>query len=622
MKIKFKKHIHISLVIVAAIIFFIGTSAYNYQTQFFSPTGENDFVKWSSPDETANFIFSKLYAQTGELIITENYNIIAADIMHPRSIRADYGRLKPMSFLGMILGYGYIAKAFGYKVLPYLTPFFASLSLIFFYLLVKTIFNKSNGLISVFILASFPPFIYYSARSMFHNVFFVSMLIIAAYLLTLAFYKFRLKARLKKRLIRFFKKKNKLKQAVMFKKNYKLVFFRPLQILFGALGGVFLGIAISARASELIWIAPVMILIWLINIRKMNLPAIAFVVLGAVLGLFPTLYFNDFLFGNPIFGGYAEMNQSLVNIQQAGSDIVSLNNINNAAEKIKNSIFYFGLHPKFSLKMANIYFVQMFAYIFWPMLFGVVVMIAMFKKYKLKHWLWVMSLAITSFILILYYGSWEFHDNPDPSQFTIGNSYTRYWLPIYIMAIPLASIFIMRFTRAISSLAFIKKEGIKNKFLKNRANKKFLYWSLRIAALIFILNYSISFVLHNSQDGLLYLTQRQIQSRQEFDKILSLTEDNATIITKYHDKLLFPERKVIVGLFDDPAMISVYKDLSAYLPVYYYNFTFPQKDFDYLNNRRLKEAGLQIEKIEQITDSFTLYKLEPYIGSSTMKIIL
>ena len=89
---------------------------------------------------------------------------------------------------------------------------------------------------------------------------------------------------------------------------------------------------------------------------------------------------------------------------------------------------------------------------------------------------------------------------------------------------------------------------------------------------------------------------------------MELTESNAVIITRYHDKLFFPERKVIVGLFNDDNMNMRYAQLVDYLPVYYYNFTFPQKDVKYLNQSKLPKAGLRIEKIERVGD-FSLYKL-------------
>lgn len=601
------RHTNLFIVLLLALAFFFGTSAFNYKTQFYSQTGETDFVKWGSPDESANYIFTKLFAQTGELIIPEKYNIVTKDIMHPRSIRADYGRLKPMSFLGMVYYYGQLAKYFGYKAIPFLTPFFAALSLVFYYLLVKKVFNKSNALLSTVILAVFPPFVYYTARSMFHNVFFVSLLIISAYFLYLGFYSYSKEKRkeFKDRIYKFFSLK-KPKQETLFKSHYRLKFFKPKNVVFSLIGGIFLGIAIGARASELIWIFPAMFLVWLINIRKVNLVSLFFLLLGAVAGLAPILYYNEFLFGSFFFGGYAEMNQSIVNIALAGSDIVKLENVGTAAGRIRDAVFYFGIHPRFSLEMAYKYFVQLFPWVFWPMVFGLLFVLARPAKYKQRVWVWLSSFALISAVLILYYGSWEFHDNPDPNQFTIGNSYTRYWLPVYIMAIPFASLFLLKLTRGLSALLLAwkrEKAGL--------SARRFTYWSLRAAILILISYYSISFVLVNSQDSLVYLAQRQLDARVEQAKILSLTESNSAIITRYHDKLLFPERKVIVGLFDDPAMVGMYANLAQFLPVYYYNFSFPQADFDYLNTRRLKEAGLQIELVEKVTQDFSLYRLLP-----------
>ncbi|MEK7097379.1 MAG: hypothetical protein AAB906_00855, partial [Patescibacteria group bacterium] len=74
--------------------------------------------------------------------------------------------------------------------------------------------------------------------------------------------------------------------------------------------------------------------------------------------------------------------------------------------------------------------------------------------------------------------------------------------------------------------------------------------------------------------------------------------------------LFFPERKVIMGLFTDDNMNREYAKLAKLIPVYYYNFTFPEKDIDYLNNKRLPQFGLEIKEVEKISDSFTLYKLD------------
>jgi len=613
MNFKFKKVNSIFIVIILSLVFFLGTSSFNFYTQNYSIDGTNDFVKWASPDESANYVFTKLYAQTGNLSISENYNLYTSDIMHPRSLRSDHGEIKPVSFLGIILIFGQIAKLFSYKIIPFLTPFFASLGIIAFYFLIKKIFNKSNALLSSFLLASFPPYIYYTVRSMFHNVLFTVLLLFS---LTFLVYAFRKRKKTKFLLFRkFFKHK---KQASLFSANKfinKHLNFKKIDYLsyFSvSLSGIFLGLTIITRSSELLWILPLFLFLWVFNFKKIGFLKLLIFLIFVFISILPAGFYNKILYGSYFYGGYSEMNSSLAEMTNAGLEIVKatpmakLKSIQNSSQKIKEIIFHFGLHPRFSLKMAYEYFVKMFYWIFWLAFLGILIFLFQFKKYKKRHFIYLGGLIIISFILIIYYGSWEFHDNPDSSHYTIGNSYTRYWLPIYLGVIPFASLFIMRLTRAIASLLF-KLKSIN--FFQNRKNKKFVFNSLRAIIIILFFYIAVNFVLIGSEEGLVFLADRQRDSKMEWKKIIELTEGNSTIITRYHDKLLFPERKVIVGLFDDQNMIKEYANLVNLLPVYYYNFTFPERDIRYLNERRLKESGLQIKKIKKITSDFSLYKL-------------
>ena len=43
-----------------------------------------------------------------------------------------------------------------------------------------------------------------------------------------------------------------------------------------------------------------------------------------------------------------------------------------------------------------------------------------------------MSLVVSAWLLVVY-GSWWFSDNPDPTAITLGSSYVRYFLPLYIL---------------------------------------------------------------------------------------------------------------------------------------------------------------------------------------------
>jgi hypothetical protein len=60
-------------------------------------------------------------------------------------------------------------------------------------------------------------------------------------------------------------------------------------------------------------------------------------------------------------------------------------------------------------------------------------------------------------------------------------------------------------------------------------------------------------------------------------------------------------------------MNANYSHIASLLPLYYYNFNLPEKDIDYLNDRRLAEVSLNISEVQKITKDFTLYKLTPVV---------
>jgi hypothetical protein len=573
-----KKYWHWFAVVLLAIVFFFSASSFVFLTQV------DDFVKWSSPDATANYVFAKLYGQTGEINIFEKFNLEADDVIHPRSMRSDHGFVKPVSFLGIIIIYGKIVSLTSYKIIPFLTPIIASLGLIFYFLFIQKIFGKKNAIMSTFVLASFPVYLYYSSRSMFHNVLFMSLLIIGFYYCLL---------------------------MVKSKRKY-------LPLLHSALAGFFIGGAIITRTSELIWLAPILLIAWFFNIRKVSISKLIIFLSFLFISLLPIMSWNQILNGSFFSFGYPEINQSIYEIKETTSEIISNTAIGELAyhkelfENIKSNIFHFGVHPKDSLKKFYYYFIDMFPWLFWTSFFGLFLFLQDIKKWKRKHWVYVINFLILSIILVLYYGSWEFYDNPDRSQVTIGNSYTRYWLPIYLGAIPFLSLFLNRFLKALFSKKKLVQQDIlspKTKNIFSKINNKYVINSIIIIFIVMVSVYSINFVLFGSEEGLVYTYYKNTATRQEYREVMSFTESNSVIITRYHDKLFFPERKVIVGLFDDDRMNEGYAKLVNLLPVYYYNFSFREADIDYLNNSKFKNINLRIEKVKKVNKDFSLYRL-------------
>lgn len=587
-KIWFLKYWQWIILLIVASSFFVGTASFNYYAQ------ADGLIKWLSPDESSNYNFAKLYAQEGRLSFFEKYNLVSADIMHPRSYRSDQGVIKPVSFLGLILIYGYIAGLTTYKILPYLTPGFAAIGIIFYFLLIKEVFGKRNALISAMLAAVLPPLIYYSARSLFHNVLFVVLLIMSFYFAVIMTRNKKSPALASLPLRRSEPEIKALK--------FKILKFWP--DICAALAGTFLGLAIIVRSAELVWLIPAWLALWLFNIKKVGLIKLLIFLVFLAFSIGPALFWNQVLYGSYWRGGYDEMNRSILNIAGAGQAMVRSGAIKDSLVQIKNNIFHFGFAPRQSVKMLYFYFAAMFYWLFWPALFGFGWFLSRIKKWQRRHFCYFTVYTIIFSILLFYYGSWVFHDNPDPRSHTIGNSYTRYWLPIYLGAIPLASYF------------FIK--------LSNLFRKKILIYGLRALIMAGIFYLSLQFVLFGSAEGLVQSVARQLAWRAEYKRLLSLTESRAVIITQYHDKLLFPERKVIVGLFNDDEMVRRYAVLIKYLPVYYYNFTFPEKDYNYLNGTRLAQFGLKIEIVEKITKDFTLYRLAPAAAaeSSNMRFLI
>lgn len=546
---------------------FVLASAYNFYNQ------RDNFVKWSSPDETANYFFSKLYAQTGTLSYYEPYNLPAEQIIHPRSFKSDNGLLKPVSFLGMILIYGRLGAVFGIDFMPYLTPLLAAVGVFFFYLLIERWSNSQRlALISAALLTVFPVYLYYSARSFFHNVPFIAFLIIGLYFWSM---------------------------MVLGERRYDYCFTnvdrtRRLisKLSMAALAGFFIGLSVITRMAEIIWVLPALFLATVVYYRKLDIFKVLVFIAFFWFAILPALSWNKVLYGGFFASGYKEMNQSVSKVlavsQSGGGQVAIVDRLT----QIKDAVFYFGFNPEQSVRMFKYYVVDMFPFLFWPAVLGALFFLINFRKWRRGPVSFLVIWVLVSAVLILYYGSWKFSDNPDPSRLTIGNSYTRYWLPIYLGLIFFAAYAIDLFSRLVL-----------------RQSQLLANLSRLMLVLVFSL-FSVNFLLFGSEEGLWYSRYNFDNDRQLFNQVMSLTEDQSVIITRYHDKLFFPERRVIVGLFDDANMNRAYARLARYLPVYYFNFRFKPQDIEYLNYYKFKELGIRMKEVKIVSYNLALYQLE------------
>jgi len=570
---------------IAAIIFLFIYSWYPYQV-----AKDTDF-KFASPDETANYFWAKNYAAGLGLTYFEPLNLIADDAVTPRSVRSDNGTVKPVSFLGIILIYGWLAKTFGPWIIIYLTPLFAVIGIFCFYGITRRVFNDKIALLSALMLFALVPYWYYAARSMFHNVLFIDLLLIGIYFLIDG---------------------TRIEQMKRIKTDFIFIF----------LSGIFFGLAIMTRASELIWLAPVMLITWLAvwrfpkplrgfgNLKDCFLKLFIFA-FGLILALLPMFYYNQVLYGGWFKFGYnrpaAVEAQSKIAVNNVNAE-----NINGIASSPRSAVDLLAMTKRFMPAQINIkqagksfinYYAIMFWHLFWPAFFGGIWLLYNWKKIDNPQKLYLVVFIISSMILGLYYGSWKIQDNPNPASFTIGNSYTRYFLPMYIMSLPLAALLIIKLS---SLLSFPRKRESRVNY-----NEIPAFAGMTVLIVIFlILNFQAA--VWGKEEGLLTMKNNLVKDAELVESMFSHIEPEAIIISERFDKFLWPKYKVIIGNLSDKSHPQAYAELAEQgIPLYYYGFIFPPGDFAYLNSRKLAEVNLELEIIKLDEESrIGLYKLQ------------
>lgn len=574
-----------------ALAFFVATASFNYLSQ------ESDYVKWSSPDETANYFFTKNFALTGELEVFDRANLRGDNMVIPRSVRCDSGYMKPVSFLGITIIYGTIAAATDIAVIPYLTPVFAALGIILFYLIIRRLFFERVGLWSAFLLALFPVYIYYTVRSMFHNILFVVLLLAGLYLFLLA----------------LGEKQEKIKVAFL---TWRLSCWTCLQSLAALASGLFMGLAVITRTSEALWLLPALFIIWIFYARRYGLMKTVLSIVGFFLPLLLVAYLNQILYGSFWYGGYNEMNRSLEDIARTGGEIFrfgwGLDNFvyyRDYLLKIFKNIFYFGFNPDQSKSMFINYVIKMFPALFYAGLAGILLLIVQnCRRFQKKYLVYVLVWLSLSAFLVVYYGSWKFNDNPDLAHYTIGNSYTRYWLPFYLGLMPLAALALVRVSRALLLMS-AKTTG---------RVRRMVATGLQTTAILVFAAISIIFVLYGSEEGLAYLYYNNQAEKLNTRQVWALTDPEGIIITRYYDKFFWPERRIIMGVLPDDGILKAAVKLVRYYPIYYYNFYLKPADVAYLNQNKFAPYGLRMEEVKKVNAKFGLYKLE--MGTSTVPV--
>jgi hypothetical protein len=500
--------------IACALIFFLSTF---YLTRF-----THLFI---SPDETASAFFARALQQAGSFRVFDAWNQTLGGVLHPRSIITDGAYLIPGSFLGLAFLYGMFLHIFGSWSLTFFTPILVLVAALAWKQIIEQWFSARVALLSSLLFLFHPAVWYYSARGLMPNVLFVCCLIFSTWFL------------------------------VRFSVSGKIAPF---------FAGLFLGLALFVRLSEVYWLLP--LFIFLLYTLRASFSVQRIMSFGAgVASVLVLMFVMNFLtYGHPLTFGYTFVSSIQSTIVQ---DVVK----EDVAEKM-SFLFPFGFHPRAVFWHTLDYLFLLFWWLTIPALYALPIV---WKTKKQKIYT-IVTVLVAGWVCV-WYGSWRLHDNPDPAQITIANSYVRYWLPVFVMSTPLIA----------TSLVWVSE----------RVRSKKIAVALLCTSLFILGALNARIVFFVGQDAFVRVVATLKQSEDIQDRIFAIVPEQGVIVTDRSDKLFFPGRHVLVPLRSERTY-TMLPHLIEHVPVYYYGITLPEKDLQFLNEQKLGPQALRIEFVE------------------------
>lgn len=509
--------------------------AFFYLTAFLgTPPGDI----WNSPDETANAFWATKVSE-GEPLMVRDFAVgLGAGVVHPRSFQVYGTALVPGSFPGIFLiygGLGYFTK------LPFsvMTPLLTALAGLVLFALFRRLFDERTALWSSLLFFLHPAILYYSGRGLFHNVLFIDLLVFSVGGFTL----------------------------------------RPFSKGLGsgewvddALAGVLLGFTMLTRASEAPWVFPAA-MVFLFFLGSERWRRAGAVVLGGLLPLFILLSFNASTYGSLLGSGYVPPTSGQV------ADAVVEQTV-----AASSSVLPFGFHPRLVVLHGMDYGLEIFWWFSIAGILGLTVFLTRWREHDAKRRVYLYATAVIAVWLLIFYGSWFIRDHYDPTRVTIGTSYVRYFLPIYVLTLPWVAKGLLWTAQRL-------------RFPTRRAMIVFL--------LIFAL-FSFRVAVTNGDESLLAVRETLRGNLEKRTELMKVIARDGVIMTERFDKVLFPGRMRIIPLMDTLAFQTV-PVLLRYMPVYWYGLA-PSPEQASLFAENLAQAGLTIQVLDSPVAGESLYR--------------
>jgi len=209
-----------------------------------------------------------------------------------------------------------------------------------------------------------------------------------------------------------------------------------------------------------------------------------------------------------------------------------------------------------------------------------------------KFFVYLIILMVISGFLICYYGSWLVQDNIN-GQITIGTSYLRYWLPSFILGLPLV-VYLFDF------LIRLFKDRMRRIIFATIISVMFVLLSINLVWL-----WGDECLLAVRYNTFQYQIKNQIAQRK-------LPSGAIIINSGVSDKIFWPELRVINWDGKDASFLSGVKKLINQRSFYYYShLSLPKKNLNLLNEQ-LGEYNLVLGEENSLNGEDRIYTIKNY----------
>lgn len=530
---------------------FISFSNAEHSAVFRFRDGHPETIALSQPDIAINYAFIYNQLIFRKVLFVEPISDFAIDQLHPRSTTVIHNQITPIGFPGVIaflslmllpwtIAFGTMSANF---FLVSITAIAAATTPIFFFYVVAPFFKKRVALIAATLLYVMPLWWYYGSWLVNQSIWLLFFIVQALFWGTLA---------------------SKWRHG-------------EWRYIYAALSGLTFGLAIFIRPVSMLWLGPVLICIgWLRRKRlRLRYHYLPFFTAASIIAIY-FAYTQIVFYGSFLGSGYVPpaLDGSAGTLVSQQSWWKSLSTI----------LLPYGLHP---IQIAKNSWQYLLRLVFpWTVLAGIGVALVIRNR---QHRSWYRTTYYTylylgvSIFLVLYYGSSKFFDSPIGNVPTIGTSYTRYFLPIYVFGLPLVA-------RGLMSIS-------------NVVRRQHRGWAI-ILVMIMLTGHGY-YIAHKRTDGLDMLSRNMQQFYVERDEVLQRTAPHGVIVTNSADKYLFPYRRTLVSFSDAPsiALDATRRLVQEGVPVYWY-YHVPHNEFVDSWKKELESANLHLS--EPIYDGYNM----------------